>query len=128
MKIAVVNYSPTAYNLATSKMVHKFEEDGHAVQFNTVVDAWMRTGESRPDRAYLSAIFTWDLKEMVRGATDLLVSGVPVEMGAPAFGRAGLRAGFIAFVFRAPARSAGCPTEAGARSRAFAERGDYERR
>ncbi len=50
------------------------------------------------------------------------------SMGAPAFGRAGLRAGFIAFVFRAPARSAGCPTEAGARSRAFAERGDYERR
>lgn len=83
-RLAVVNYSPTAYNLATSKMVHKFEEDGHTVQFNTVVDAWMRTGESRPDRAYLSAIFTWDLKEMVRGATDLLVSGVPVEMGGPA--------------------------------------------
>ena len=82
MRIAVINSSPTAYNLATDKMVKKFTDQGHEVRFGTRADMFIT--EWHPYQAYLSCIFTWDLPTMVYDVKVLRDKGVPVELGGPA--------------------------------------------
>jgi hypothetical protein len=80
LKIAVINSSPTSYNLATDKMCAQFARDGHEVWFSYREDMWSRECDS----AYLSAIFTWDLPRLVQDARNLAYLGLKVEVGGPA--------------------------------------------
>ena len=79
MKIAVINCSSDVYNFATAKMVNKFRTEGHEVFVSSHADMWA----SRCERAYLSAIFTYDLPELVIDAKNLQMAGVEVEIGGP---------------------------------------------
>ncbi len=82
MKIAVINASATAYNLATDRMRALFTQQGHDVLFSNRVDLFDITDNI--EKAYISAIFTWDLPTMVHDANLLLSRGIPVELGGPA--------------------------------------------
>ena len=80
MKIAVINPSFPAYNLAAHRMRVKFKNEGHDVYYSPHVDMWSR----RCEKAYISVIFTWDLPAAVRDINNLLESKVEVEIGGPA--------------------------------------------
>ena len=80
MRIAVINSSPTAYNFATAKMVSKFQAEGHEVFFSNRADLWSMDCQ----KAYLSAIFTWDLPLLLNNAQLLASRGIEVEVGGPA--------------------------------------------
>jgi len=78
-KIAIINCSSNVYNFATAKMVNKFRAEGHEVFVSSHADMWAR----QCDRAYLSAIFTYDLPALVTDVNNLLMAGVEVEIGGP---------------------------------------------
>ncbi len=80
MKIAVINSSGSQYNYATHKMINLFTRQGHEVRFSHRADMWARQCE----KAYLSAIFTFDLPQLVEDSLNLLDSGVEIEIGGPA--------------------------------------------
>lgn len=80
MRIAVINNSGSVYNYATHKMRYKFRRAGHEVFFSWRSDMW----SLQCDRAYLSAIFTYDLPALIQDALNLLAADVEVEMGGPA--------------------------------------------
>jgi len=80
MKIAVINASSTAYNLATAKMAKKFTDEGHEVFSSHRADLF----DHQVNKAYLSAIFTWDLPVLIHDANLLMSRNVPVEVGGPA--------------------------------------------
>jgi hypothetical protein len=80
MKIAVINSSSTAYNLATAKMAKKFTDEGHEVFTSHRADLF----DHQVNKAYLSAIFTWDLPTLIHDANLLMSRNVPVEVGGPA--------------------------------------------
>ena len=80
-KIAIINSSPTAYNLATDKMQAEFLRQGHQVLFSHRADMWAHQCQ----KAYLSAIFTWDLPLLVQDAESLArLALIDVEVGGPA--------------------------------------------
>ena len=80
MKIALINSSPTAYNLAIDKMNTHFTREGFETFFSHRADLWSFECE----KAYLSAIFTWDLDKLIYDATNLAAAGIKVEVGGPA--------------------------------------------
>jgi hypothetical protein len=80
VKIAVINNSNSVYNFATHKMLYKFKREGHETFFSPRADMWSR----QCDRAYLSAIFTYDLPNLCYDARALAYEGVTVEVGGPA--------------------------------------------
>ena len=79
-KIALINSSLTAYNFAIEKMAVLFDKEGHKIVKQNKAD--MLTQGS--DKAFVSAIFTWDLKELCKTANTLLSQGTAVEVGGPA--------------------------------------------
>ena len=80
MKIAVINESSSVYNLAAHKMLVKFKRENHEVFFSRRADMWSH----QCNKAYLSAIFTWDLLNLCQDANLLKANGVEVEIGGPA--------------------------------------------
>lgn len=80
MKIAIINSSHPTYNLAAHHMLVQFKREGHEVYFSPRADLWSQ----RCDKAYFSAIFTYDLPTLVLDALNLKASGVEVEIGGPA--------------------------------------------
>lgn len=79
MKIAIINNS-RVYNYATSKMFNKFKKEGHEVFYSPRADMW----SLQCDKAYLSAIFTYDLPALVQDVKNLVAEGVELEIGGPA--------------------------------------------
>jgi len=79
MKIAVINNSSSIYNYATQKMAVKFRAEGHEVFASKRSDMW----SMMCDKAYLSAVFTWDLPTLCQDVLNLLAAGVEVEIGGP---------------------------------------------
>ena len=79
-RIAVINESAPVYNYATHKMLFKFRREGHEVFCSPRADMWSR----QCDKAYLSAIFTYDLPNLCHDANLLRSSGVEIEIGGPA--------------------------------------------
>ncbi len=80
MKIAVINESSSVYNLACEKIATYHRGAGHEVSRRSRADLWSRQCQ----KAYLSAIFTWDLPHLVYDARYLTEKGVSVEVGGPA--------------------------------------------
>lgn len=80
MKIAVINCSGKVYNYATHKMLYKFGAEGHDVFYSTRADLW----SSQCAKAYLSAIFTYDLPGLIQDTLNLTAAGVEIELGGPA--------------------------------------------
>ena len=78
-RIAVINNS-SVYNYATHKMLFKFRREGHEVFFSPRADMWSQLC----DKAYLSAIFTYDLPDLCQDTNLLRQNGVEVEIGGPA--------------------------------------------
>ena len=84
----MINSSGQQYNYATHKMINLFTRQGHEVVFSQAfsdkkkggADAWAR----RCEKAYLSAIFTFDLPQLVEDVLNLQACGVEVEVGGPA--------------------------------------------
>ncbi len=81
MRIAVINFSPTAYNLATDKMKKKFTDEGHEVRLQNRADMFVTEWA---EQVYMSAIFTWDLPTLAYDAKVCRSKRIPVEMGGPA--------------------------------------------
>lgn len=79
-KIAIINNSSHVYNYATHKMLVKFTREGHEVFYSRRADMWSMAC----DQAYLSAIFTYDLPDLVQDVNNLTAAGVEVEVGGPA--------------------------------------------
>ena len=79
MRIAIIN-SSSVYNYATHKMLFKFRREGHEVFFSPRADMWSLLC----DKAYLSAIFTYDLPDLVQDANLLQQAGIELEIGGPA--------------------------------------------
>lgn len=80
LKIAVINSSPTSYNLATDKMQTAFSLAGHDVWYSHRADFWAHECQE----AYLSAVFTWDLPNLIYDARALASYGIKVTVGGPA--------------------------------------------
>lgn len=80
MRIAIINESYPAYNLASDRMRNFFGAQGHEVLFSPRADLW----SAGCDRAYFSVIFTWDLPNTVQDINNLVKAGVEVEVGGPA--------------------------------------------
>jgi hypothetical protein len=80
MKIAIINSSDTAYNFATEKMKSLFASQGHEVAFSNRADMWSHECQ----KAYISAIFTWDLPNLIYDARALASRKIEVEVGGPA--------------------------------------------
>ncbi|MDD5229694.1 MAG: hypothetical protein PHC43_00035 [Candidatus Marinimicrobia bacterium] len=81
MKIAIINESPTAYNLCVAKMATEFSRQGHEVFVSSRADMWSQ----RCEKAYISGIFTWDLPNLVYDASMLSTEyNMEVEVGGPA--------------------------------------------
>lgn len=80
MRIAVINSSGSVYNYATHKMLMKFKREGHQVFYSIRADLWAL----QCDRAYFSAIFTYDLPTLVLDVQNLRAAGVEIEIGGPA--------------------------------------------
>ena len=78
-RVAVIN-SSSVYNYATHKMLFKFRREGHEVFFSRRADMWSLGCK----KAYLSAIFTYDLPNLVQDASLLKQAGIEVEIGGPA--------------------------------------------
>jgi hypothetical protein len=79
-KIAVINSSHPVYNLGTSRIAHLLEAQGHEVKSSGGADLF----DLEVEKAYLSAIFSWDLPALCRDANLLKSRGVEIEMGGPA--------------------------------------------
>lgn len=79
-KIAIINESFPTYNLATEKMQVKFLREGHEVFYSPRADMWSKQCE----KAYLSAIFTYDLPRLCQDVNLLWQNGVELEIGGPA--------------------------------------------
>ena len=80
MKIAVLNVSYPIYNLATEKIVNFHRARGDEVYAGSASDFFCLN----VDKAYLSAIFTWDLPRLVGDANLLKRRGIEIEIGGPA--------------------------------------------
>ncbi|MFA5152238.1 MAG: hypothetical protein WC554_06765, partial [Clostridia bacterium] len=80
VKIAIINESKEVYNLAVHKIENYHKLRGDTVFMSTRADAWSRACR----KAYLSAIFTWDLPKLVNDARMLKDLGVEIEIGGPA--------------------------------------------
>jgi len=78
MKIAVINKSQV-YNLACHKIKNYHLSLGDEVIMAEKVDLFCLQAK----KAYLSAIFSWDVPNLVQDAQLLLASGVEVEVGGP---------------------------------------------
>jgi hypothetical protein len=79
MKVAVLNYSEM-YNLACHKIASYHEQLGDQVVMAAGADLFCLDCE----KAYLSALFTHDLPNLVRDANLLAARGIEVEIGGPA--------------------------------------------
>lgn len=81
MNIAVVNYSWPNYNLATDRIANQLRSEGHQVILSPIqADIWSMFC----DKAYFSAIFTWDLPRLCRDANLLKRRDIELEIGGPA--------------------------------------------
>ncbi len=80
MKIAVLNVSYPVYNLATEKIANYHRALGDDVYTGSATDFFCLN----VDKAYLSAIFTWDLPQLVDHVNLLRKRGIRVEIGGPA--------------------------------------------
>lgn len=80
MKIAIINESAPAYNLACHRMLTKFKQEGHEVFYSPRADMWSR----QCSKAYFSAVFTWDLPVLCHDVNLLRMSGLEIEIGGPA--------------------------------------------
>jgi len=80
MKVAVITESPDIYNLGARKLEAWSKQQGYQVVYS-----YRATLESlMADKAYLSALFTWDLPNLIHDANLLKYHGVEVEIGGPA--------------------------------------------
>ena len=79
-KIAVINESGSAYNLAAHRILANQKRAGHDVYFSQRADMW----SLQCAKAYVSTIFTWHLPNMVHDINLLHDAGVEVEVGGPA--------------------------------------------
>lgn len=81
MKIVVITETdPTIYNLGAQKIASKFRAEGHDVTY--VYRAGMEIEGS--EKAFVSAIFTWDLPRLIYDVNLLKSKHIPVEVGGPA--------------------------------------------
>lgn len=82
MKIAVINESAPAYNLATEKIASMKRKEGHEVFSSTRADLWTMSC----DEAYLSAIFTWHLRQLTYDINQIKFQNpnCRIEVGGPA--------------------------------------------
>ncbi len=80
MKIAAINSSSPIYNLAAHKIQVKFEQEGHEVFASARADLFAQ----KCQKAFLSAIFTWNLPQLCHDANLLKSQGLEVEVGGPA--------------------------------------------
>ena len=80
MRVAVINASPTVYNLACDRI-----RAWHLARGDEVVED-LRLMLDDLGRAYFSIIFTWDIPAMTQRVLDLKAArpGVEVEIGGPA--------------------------------------------
>jgi len=79
MKVAVINKSSQVYNLACHKIKNYHLSLGDEVIMAEKVDLFCLQAK----KAYLSAIFSWDVPNLVQDAQLLLASGIEVEIGGP---------------------------------------------
>jgi hypothetical protein len=77
-KIAVINYS-NGYNLGAKKIEKYHRDQGDEVIYSHCANEW----SLRCDKAYLSAIFTYDLPALCADALKLKSVGMEVEIGGP---------------------------------------------
>ena len=77
-KIAVINYS-NVYNLGAKKIEKYHRDQGDEVIYSHCANEW----SLRCDKAYLSAIFTYDLPALCADALKLKSVGMEVEIGGP---------------------------------------------
>lgn len=78
-KIAVINYS-NVYNLGAKKIEQYHRDLGDEVLRSHRANQWTACCE----KAYLSAIFTYDLTALCVDALNLKSAGIEVEIGGPA--------------------------------------------
>ena len=77
-KIAVINYS-NVYNLGAKKIEKYHRDQGDEVIYSHRANQW----SLRCEKAYLSAIFTYDLPALCADALKLKSVGMEVEIGGP---------------------------------------------
>ncbi len=86
MKVAAINCSPSVYNLGVDKIANYHRARGDQVY----AGPWgsLMLGEQfttqEMDKFYFSAIFTWDILELVRAVNMVRWWGKEVEIGGPA--------------------------------------------
>lgn len=80
MKIAVINSSWPAYNLASQRITNKLTSEGHEIFYSPRADLWSRECQ----KAYFSVIFTWNLERLCRDVNILKQAGLEIEIGGPA--------------------------------------------
>lgn len=80
MKVAVINESASAYNLAAHRILTAQKKGGNEVWFSPRADMWAL----QCAKAYISVIFTWDLPNTIQDINLLTSAGVDVEVGGPA--------------------------------------------
>lgn len=83
MRVAIINSSPSVYNLAVHRIAHYHERSGDTVSITQggalfLPEIWL------VDKAYFSCIFTWDLPGMVRDINLFRQRGIALEVGGPA--------------------------------------------
>lgn len=83
MKVAIINSSPTVYNLGADRIAEYHRQLGDEVAMTTggallLPDVW------HVDKAYFSCIFTWDLPAMVESICKFKDRGIDIEIGGPA--------------------------------------------
>jgi len=79
VKVAVINKSPQVYNLACQKIKNYHLSLGDEVILCEKADLFCLGAK----KAYLSAIFSWDIPSLTEDAKILLANGVEVEIGGP---------------------------------------------
>lgn len=80
MKIAIINLSSEVYNLGAARIAEWARQQGNEVIISPRADTWTW----QCDKAFLSAIFTQDLPNLVADALTLKSHDVEIEMGGPA--------------------------------------------
>lgn len=88
MRVAVVSCSPV-YNLGAARIAQYHQALGHQIflwQGSRPAEEFplLSLWERKPDKLYLSAIFTWELPHCARVANLARSFGIEVEVGCPA--------------------------------------------
>jgi hypothetical protein len=81
MKIAIINNSPTVYNLAVERIARYHQADQVTV---SQPGKLLLPGIWDADKAYFSVIFTWDLPALINDVNLLKSRGIEIEIGGPA--------------------------------------------